>query len=71
MVEAPKVAAPRLDIARKVEVAPVLTILKRSASCPLAERMTRGMELTAVPTVEVASTVKTAVLKAEVVPTLN
>ena len=71
VVEAPMVMTPKFEMERKVEVAPVLTIRRRSANCPLALLITRGMELTAVPTVEVASIVKTAVLKAEVVPTLN
>ena len=65
------VVEPVLDTEKKVEVAPVFTIWKRSASCPLAERITKGMELTAVPGVEVASTVKTALVKGEVVPTAN
>ena len=65
------VVEPVLDMEKKVEVAPVFTIWKRSASCPLAERMTNGIELTAVPTVEVASMVRTAFTKGEVVPTLN
>ena len=71
VVDAPKVAAPRLEMLKNVEVAPVLTILKRSESWPLAERITRGIELTAVPAVEVASTVKTALVKGEVVPMAN
>ena len=65
------VVEPVLDMEKKVEVAPVFTIWKRSASCPLAERMTSGIELTAVPTVEVASIVKTALVKGEDVPTVN
>ena len=65
------VVLPVFDIEKKVEVAPVFTSRKRSASCPLAERMTSGIELTAVPTVEVASMVKTALVKGEDVPTVN
>ena len=65
------VVLPVLDMEKKVEVAPVFTIWKRSASCPLALRITKGMELTAVPTVEVASTVRTALAKGEVVPMEN
>ena len=72
MVEEPvTMNSPMLVTVRKVEVAPVLVILKRSASCPLALRMTKGMELTLVPAVEVASTVKTALAKGEDVPTVN
>ena len=65
------VVEPVFDMEKKVEVAPVFTIWKRSANCPLAERITNGMELTAVPAVEVASTVKTALAKGEVVPMEN
>ena len=65
------VVEPVFDMEKKVEVAPVLTILKRSASCPLALLITRGMELTGVPAVEVASTVRTALVKGEVVPMEN
>ena len=54
VVEPAMVTAPTLDTERKVEVAPALTILKRSAVCPTRERKAKG---TAV--VEVASTVKT------------
>ena len=68
VVEAEMVAAPRFEIAKKVEVAPVFVILKRSASCPFADLITRGMELTGVPVVEVASMVKTALVKGEEVP---
>ena len=49
----------------------MLTIRKRSANCPLALLITKGMELTAVPAVEVASIVKTALVKGEVVPMEN
>lgn len=65
------VVLPVLDMEKKVEVAPVLMIWKRSASWPLALRITKGMELTAVPAVEVASMVKTAFEKGEVVPAEN
>ena len=65
------VVEPVLDTEKKVEVAPVFTMRKRSASCPLAERMTNGIELTAVPAVEVASMVRTAFTKGEVVPMEN
>ena len=65
------VVEPVLDTEKKVEVAPVLMICKRSANCPLAERITKGMELTAVAAVDVASTVRTALAKGEVVPMAN
>ena len=65
------VVLPVLDMEKKVEVAPVFTIWKRSASCPLALLITRGMELTATPLVDVASTVRTALANGEVVPMAN
>ena len=67
------VVEPVLDIEKKVEVAPVFMIWKRSASWPLAERMTKGMELTGVTpeAVVVASTVKTAFANGEDVPTVS
>ena len=65
------VVEPVLDMEKKVEVAPVFMIWNKSASCPLADLITKGMELTDVPAVEVASTVKTALANGEVVPMVN
>ena len=65
------VVEPVFETEKKVDVAPVFTISKRSASCPLADLTTSGMELTAVPLVEVASKVRTAFEKGDDVPMVN
>jgi hypothetical protein len=70
VVDAPMVV--EVEVMEKyVDVAPALVTLKRSAICPFAERMTSGIELTGVPAVDVASMVKTALVKGEDVPMVN